>query len=102
MHLNYTFLSETNEQIKRADSAFFWEERDIMAFANSEWLVQLHYAFQGAIEFLAFLQRLLHRLEISVHGHGVPTRRRSRQRDDQRGCARELGTVLHGVLFAIK
>lgn len=34
------------EQIKRSDSAFFWEERDIMAHANSEWIVQLHFAFQ--------------------------------------------------------
>jgi serine/threonine protein kinase len=33
-------------QIKRSDSAFFWEERDIMAYANSEWIVQLHFAFQ--------------------------------------------------------
>ncbi|KAK5857062.1 hypothetical protein PBY51_010329 [Eleginops maclovinus] len=29
------------EMIKRSDSAFFWEERDIMAFANSPWVVQL-------------------------------------------------------------
>ncbi|XP_010187145.1 PREDICTED: rho-associated protein kinase 1 [Mesitornis unicolor] len=34
------------EMIKRSDSAFFWEERDIMAFANSPWVVQLFYAFQ--------------------------------------------------------
>lgn len=34
------------EMIKRSDSAFFWEERDIMAHSNSEWIVQLHYAFQ--------------------------------------------------------
>ncbi|KAL5277687.1 ROCK2 family protein [Megaselia abdita] len=34
------------EMIKRSDSAFFWEERYIMAHANSEWIVQLHYAFQ--------------------------------------------------------
>lgn len=34
------------EMIKRSDSAFFWEERHIMAHANSEWIVQLHYAFQ--------------------------------------------------------
>ena len=33
-------------QIKRSDSAFFWEERDIMAHANSDWIVKLHYAFQ--------------------------------------------------------
>ncbi|XP_075717216.1 rho-associated protein kinase 2 [Rhinoderma darwinii] len=34
------------EMIKRSDSAFFWEERDIMAFANSPWVVQLNCAFQ--------------------------------------------------------
>ncbi|XP_053700966.1 rho-associated protein kinase 2 [Synchiropus splendidus] len=34
------------EMIKRSDSAFFWEERDIMAFANSPWVVQLCSAFQ--------------------------------------------------------
>lgn len=34
------------EMIKRSDSAFFWEERDIMAHANSEWIVQLYFAFQ--------------------------------------------------------
>ncbi|XP_071766942.1 rho-associated protein kinase 1 isoform X2 [Centroberyx gerrardi] len=34
------------EMIKRSDSAFFWEERDIMAFANSGWVVQLFFAFQ--------------------------------------------------------
>ncbi|XP_060563759.1 rho-associated protein kinase 2-like isoform X3 [Ruditapes philippinarum] len=34
------------EMIKRADTAFFWEEREIMANANSEWIVQLHFSFQ--------------------------------------------------------
>uniref|UniRef100_A0A8C7CWU4 Rho-associated protein kinase n=1 Tax=Oncorhynchus kisutch TaxID=8019 RepID=A0A8C7CWU4_ONCKI len=34
------------EMIKRSDSAFFWEERDIMAFSNSPWVVQLCCAFQ--------------------------------------------------------
>ncbi|KAM9777890.1 rho-associated protein kinase 2 [Neosynchiropus ocellatus] len=34
------------EMLKRSDSAFFWEERDIMAFANSPWVVQLCSAFQ--------------------------------------------------------
>ena len=28
-------------QIERSDSAFFWEERDIMAKADSEWIVQV-------------------------------------------------------------
>ncbi len=35
-------------QLKRSDSAFFWEERNIMAFSNSDWIVKLHYAFQDA------------------------------------------------------
>ncbi|XP_028460657.1 rho-associated protein kinase 2 isoform X4 [Perca flavescens] len=34
------------EMIKRSDSAFFWEERHIMAFSNSSWVVQLCCAFQ--------------------------------------------------------
>ncbi|GFR98507.1 rho-associated protein kinase [Elysia marginata] len=33
--------------IKRSDSAYYWEEREIMANANSEWIVQLHFAFQN-------------------------------------------------------
>lgn len=34
------------EMLKRSDAAFFWEERNIMTFANSPWIVRLHYAFQ--------------------------------------------------------
>ncbi|EEC13851.1 Rho-associated kinase, putative, partial [Ixodes scapularis] len=34
------------EMMKRSDSAFFWEERFIMAHARSQWVVQLHHAFQ--------------------------------------------------------
>ncbi|KAM9778571.1 rho-associated protein kinase 2-like isoform 5-T5 [Syngnathus typhle] len=34
------------EMIKRSDSAFFWEERHIMAFSNSPWVIQLCCAFQ--------------------------------------------------------
>ncbi|XP_034756079.1 rho-associated protein kinase 2-like isoform X4 [Etheostoma cragini] len=34
------------EMVKRSDSAFFWEERHIMAFSNSPWIVQLCSAFQ--------------------------------------------------------
>ena len=30
----------------RADSAFYWEERDIMSQATSPWIVKLHFAFQ--------------------------------------------------------
>eukprot|EP00117_Sycon_ciliatum_P005950 scpid82562/ scgid3663/ Rho-associated protein kinase 1; Rho-associated, coiled-coil-containing protein kinase 1; Rho-associated, coiled-coil-containing protein kinase I; p160 ROCK-1 len=34
------------QMIERSDSAFFWEERDIMAKADSEWIVKLFFAFQ--------------------------------------------------------
>lgn len=34
------------EMIKRSDSAFYWEERFIMAHSNSDWIVKLHHAFQ--------------------------------------------------------
>ncbi|XP_051909570.1 rho-associated protein kinase 2-like isoform X3 [Hippocampus zosterae] len=34
------------EMIKRCDSAFFWEERYIMAFSDSPWVIQLCCAFQ--------------------------------------------------------
>lgn len=33
------------EMIKRSDSAFFWEERHIMAFSNSPWVVQVCFLF---------------------------------------------------------
>lgn len=36
------------EMIKRSDSAFFWEEREIMAHTISPWIVKLHFAFQDA------------------------------------------------------
>ncbi|KAI1728344.1 protein kinase domain-containing protein [Ditylenchus destructor] len=41
-------LLEKSEMIRRSDSAFYWDERNIMAHANSEWIVQLHYAFQDS------------------------------------------------------
>uniref|UniRef100_A0A0N4Z9Y1 Rho-associated protein kinase let-502 n=1 Tax=Parastrongyloides trichosuri TaxID=131310 RepID=A0A0N4Z9Y1_PARTI len=37
---------DKNEMLRRSDSAFFWEERHIMAYCKSEWIVRLHYAFQ--------------------------------------------------------
>ncbi|KJH53245.1 kinase domain protein [Dictyocaulus viviparus] len=49
IHTNCVYamkLLNKDDMIKRSDSAFFWEERDIMAHANSEWIVRLHYAFQ--------------------------------------------------------
>lgn len=37
------------EMIKRSDSAFFWEERHIMAFSNSPWVVQVRNTSQVLI-----------------------------------------------------
>lgn len=31
-------------KIKRSDSAFFWEEREIMAHSNSAWIVKVFIA----------------------------------------------------------
>lgn len=39
-------LLSKSEMIKRSDSAFYWEERFIMANAASDWIVRLHHAFQ--------------------------------------------------------
>lgn len=45
-HLYAMKLLSKVEMIKRSDSTFFWEERHIMAHANSEWILKLHFAFQ--------------------------------------------------------
>ena len=34
------------EMMKRSEAAFFWEERHIMSHSKSEWILQLHFAFQ--------------------------------------------------------
>lgn len=39
-------LLSKSEMIKRSESAFYWEERFIMAHAVSDWIVKLHFAFQ--------------------------------------------------------
>ncbi|XP_044537387.1 rho-associated protein kinase 1-like [Gracilinanus agilis] len=36
-----------SKMIKKSDSVFYWEERDIMAFANNPWVVPLYHAFQN-------------------------------------------------------
>uniref|UniRef100_A0A7E4VZI6 non-specific serine/threonine protein kinase n=1 Tax=Panagrellus redivivus TaxID=6233 RepID=A0A7E4VZI6_PANRE len=51
-------LLDKNEMIRRADSAFFWEERDIMAHAESDWIVKLHYAFQD-VNFLYMVMEFM-------------------------------------------
>lgn len=37
-----TFPPGVSFQIKRSDSAFFWEEREIMINSNSEWIVKVN------------------------------------------------------------
>lgn len=39
-------LLSKSEMIKRSESAFYWEERFIMAHAATDWIVKLHFAFQ--------------------------------------------------------
>ncbi|KAH8032149.1 hypothetical protein HPB51_023293 [Rhipicephalus microplus] len=68
------------EMMKRSDSAFFWEERFIMAHARSQWIVQLHQAFQDD--------------RPPLHGHGLHARRRPGQPDEQLRRARALGPLL--------
>lgn len=34
------------EMLKRSDTAFYWQEREVMALSSSEWIVGLHYSFQ--------------------------------------------------------
>uniref|UniRef100_A0AC35TQK7 Non-specific serine/threonine protein kinase n=1 Tax=Rhabditophanes sp. KR3021 TaxID=114890 RepID=A0AC35TQK7_9BILA len=41
-------LLEKSEMLRKPESAFFWEERHIMAYCNSEWVVKLHYSFQDS------------------------------------------------------
>lgn len=48
-------------QIKRSDSAFFWEEREIMANANSEWIVQVLVSFLYG--FVTLLCLILHNFQ---------------------------------------
>ena len=58
-------------QIKRSDSAFFWEEREIMANANSEWIVQVCFCFmflQFIInDMLSFIVILYHIIVTCIH-----------------------------------
>lgn len=39
-------LSKTDIMKRGTESAFFWEERDIMAKSKSNWIVPLFHAFQ--------------------------------------------------------
>jgi hypothetical protein len=63
-------------QLKRSDSVFFWEERNIMAFSNSDWIVKLYYAFQDAKNASERVREMLvsSLLLLAVHDHGLSAR----------------------------
>lgn len=98
------------EMIKRSDSAFFWEERDIMAFANSSWVVQVRWKRSQVFDicmiptFLLTLPSIfwpaavfcIPRRPLPLHGDGIHARRWPSQPDEQLWCAREMGSLLHG------
>lgn len=43
------------EMLKRAESACFKEERDVMVFGDRRWITNLHYAFQDEKNLVSFL-----------------------------------------------
>lgn len=97
------------EMIKRSDSAFFWEERDIMAFANSSWVVQVceevnHVAGIDLgswnilfTSFFSFFTALfcIPRWPLPLHGDGVHARWRLGESDEQLWRSRKMGALLH-------
>lgn len=97
------------EMIKRSDSAFFWEERDIMAFANSSWVVQVwwkrtrcltHQIFAWSFTFPSILCPAavlrIPRRPLPLHGDGIHAGWWPGQPHEQLRCAREMGSLLHG------
>lgn len=69
------------EMLKRAETACFQEERDVLVFGDRRWITHLHYAFQvGTVNMWYFCTILkkcfLGRLKF-VPGHGLLLWRRS-------------------------
>lgn len=46
------------EMLKRAETACFREERDVLVFGNREWITNLHYAFQDETNLVTILNFL--------------------------------------------
>ena len=42
------------EMLKRADTACFREERDVMVFGDRRWITNLHFAFQDEKNLVSF------------------------------------------------
>lgn len=51
------------EMLKRADTACFREERDVLVFGDPHWLTKLHYAFQDAENLVNSLESSCVRIE---------------------------------------
>ena len=49
------------EMLKRADTACFREERDVLVFGDPHWLTKLHYAFQDGENLVKFQDNLQYR-----------------------------------------
>lgn len=50
------------DMLRKADTACFKEERDVMVFGDRRWITNLHYAFQdekNLVSFLTFLMNLM-------------------------------------------
>lgn len=100
------------EMIKRSDSAFFWEERDIMAFSNSPWVVQVGgirlflWSCSCLVDTACFVCSkstvlpcsavlCLPRWALPLHGNGVHARGWLGQPYQHLRRAREMGQVLY-------
>jgi serine/threonine-protein kinase MRCK len=45
-----------SEMLKRADTACFREERDVLAFGDHQWITKLYYAFQDTENLVNYCQ----------------------------------------------
>ena len=53
------------EMLKRAETACFQEERDVLVFGDRRWITNLHYAFQDETNLVSLLLRKVVKLQKS-------------------------------------
>jgi serine/threonine-protein kinase MRCK len=46
-----------SEMLKRADTACFREERDVLVFGDPQWITKLYYAFQDTENLVNYYQK---------------------------------------------
>ncbi len=66
--------------LKRADTACFREERDVLVFGDPHWLTKLHYAFQDGENLVKQIKKKIFSFIyffVLVFYHGLLFRRRS-------------------------